>query len=359
MRKSSQLWRALEAAPAVLRLRADWEELLGEDLEALEPYLRLRSDVASVYPCPGMGGEGCPRGVVEHGPEDIVAVCRRDPRGCDDVQLSRSDIVVHQLDLQKLSAHISVLFGFSSEGSVRDRVGQPFRAFYLGFFRPTAISSIPAYFLVCHEPQGYSNGLERLAVRHSGPWIIVLPTMDLVDSASAQVLRERQVISVVLDDCLGIDGSGGLTLLEPPETLLAGLRESELQRLAKARKRAPLRFPVDPGTPWSAITMTFLDQETVEVRYLGKPTILTPGQMGMASRRNGRPTKQWILLRTFAAGEDGTIRGKGGDWPAAEVRQRQILVRILRDFFKIHSEPIVRTDDGRGWRILLKAHIAD
>jgi hypothetical protein len=69
----------------------------------------------------------------------------------------------------------------------------------------------------------------------------------------------------------------------------------------------------------------------------------------MADRRNKRPTKQWDLLRAFAKGY-GTLTWGSRDADPRNQKRRELLARDLKAFFRIDGEPIVATDDGKGWR---------
>ncbi len=100
-------WQKVEALPVAAGIDAQWRELLGDDVRAIEPYLRPEQQLATTYPCPHPIHDGCPRRVVHHGPDDIVAVCGNASRWCEPVKLTRRDLVVRSLKTKEWMAAIT------------------------------------------------------------------------------------------------------------------------------------------------------------------------------------------------------------------------------------------------------------
>src|SRR5437868_764173 len=101
MRTTQRLWRALERDVLPSGAALDWKERLGEDLAAIKPYLRTTDEIVRDYPCPWPGHVGCPREVVEHGREDLVAVCRSETMNCPTIALTRERAARRELDVAK------------------------------------------------------------------------------------------------------------------------------------------------------------------------------------------------------------------------------------------------------------------
>jgi hypothetical protein len=72
MKKLKRFWRAFEEPYGVLGVREEWRRHLGAELAAASSFLRKLKEPSATYPCPRRGGDGCPRRVVIHGPEDTV-----------------------------------------------------------------------------------------------------------------------------------------------------------------------------------------------------------------------------------------------------------------------------------------------
>jgi hypothetical protein len=108
-------------------------------------------------------------------------------------------------------------------------------------------------------------------------------------------------------------------------------------------------FPTPPGATWTSVRIRFVDGETVAVAVCGANAHFTYAQMGMADRRNARPTKQWELLRAFAS-VHGLLSWEGHHACRANQKRRELLARDLKAFFRIDGEPIILTEDRKGWR---------
>lgn len=93
-----RIWALVEALPVTAHLETEWREMLGNDYGVLLPFLRTETALATTYPCPDPVHEGCPRQVVHHGPEDIVAVCGNASPQCDPLRLTKQDLVIRRLD---------------------------------------------------------------------------------------------------------------------------------------------------------------------------------------------------------------------------------------------------------------------
>ncbi len=132
-------------------------------------------------------------------------------------------------------------------------------------------------------------------------------------------------------------------------------RLDEQRKAGEERNSQAVSFPTPAGVSWADISMRFVDGHTVSVRVRDVCGRFNYTQMGMVDRRNSNPTKQWELLRDFAA-HHGVL-----DWsnPGADRRnqkRREILATNLREFFHIDGDPIELTEDGKGWRVLFLLH---
>jgi len=92
-----RIWRRVEAMPVTAGVELQWRELLGDDLHLLKSFLSPEQRLATSYPCPHPVHDDCPRRVVHHGPEDIVAVCGNAAPQCDPLHLERGDLVIYSL----------------------------------------------------------------------------------------------------------------------------------------------------------------------------------------------------------------------------------------------------------------------
>ena len=110
-------------------------------------------------------------------------------------------------------------------------------------------------------------------------------------------------------------------------------------------------FPTPAGLSWGDVVIRFVDRHSVSVAAGEVTRTLHYAQMGMADGRNARPTKQWELLRAFAQGY-GLLTWKSRYADRRNQKRSEYLARDLKAFFRIDGEPIVATDDGKGWRTI-------
>ncbi|MCI0341371.1 MAG: hypothetical protein L0216_09530 [Planctomycetales bacterium] len=348
MQKIERLWRALETTPVLSGVRAAWKEIAGEGLPALEPFLRPSPDLATTYPCPEPGDDGCPRGVVIHAPDDIVAVCRRSPGSCESLTLTKDDIVVYSLDLAKLAAHLGALFGLKGDGPApADGLA---RTLYLGAYRPVAGLTFPAYLTLQHDREDFAQVVERLAARDGRPFLLVAPTTDLVAPTAAELLRTRGAVALGLADFTAIDKNGNLIADRPVEDALKAFRDGVVRTAEAGTKDGMVFFPTPPEATWPDVEIRLRDGETVSVRVLGARGVFNYTQMGMASKKNGAPTLQWALLRAFAD-ENGVLTWASKHAGRRNQKRRENLAKDLQRFFRIEGDPIEYGDSEKGWRV--------
>lgn len=101
-----RVWRRVEDLPVAAGVDAHWQELLGDDLRVVQPYLKPEQQLATTYPCPHPIHDECPRRVVHHGPSEIVAVCGNASPQCEPLALNRSDLVIRSLKASEWTAAV-------------------------------------------------------------------------------------------------------------------------------------------------------------------------------------------------------------------------------------------------------------
>jgi hypothetical protein len=105
----SNLWRALESIAGLVGVPALWHRRLDNEFEQVRRvFFRSRAGGAQSYPCLACG---CAHEVVRHGDGEVVAVCRCDPCSCADISLKAEDLVLLELNWQKLGRTIAAGLG--------------------------------------------------------------------------------------------------------------------------------------------------------------------------------------------------------------------------------------------------------
>ena len=97
------LWRLLDEQADPAHPVEGWRRELGDAFEMVEPWLRVARGRATTWPCGLPGGVGCLRRVVEHAPDEVVAVCGDEPPRCARVEIARTDLALRRLDLEAVA----------------------------------------------------------------------------------------------------------------------------------------------------------------------------------------------------------------------------------------------------------------
>jgi hypothetical protein len=151
------------------------------------------------------------------------------------------------------------------------------------------------------------------------------------------------------------DGSRNWDMLFAPETAAWRARLLEVpapdsdptgprngQKRARPAKSGVVTVPfAPPGTCWEDVRITFLSDERVEIQIGSQRETRNYEEMGFGDRRNGTPTKSWILLRGLAS-KQGIIPVEGRKqkgWAAIE-KHIERTRKLLRKLFGITDDPL-------------------
>ena len=327
-------------------MTAEWEELIGSDRDAAFGFLRPTQKLSSSYPCPSPGGDGCPRRVVRHSPDDIVAVCGCTPRQCDTLKLTKADIIVYELNPATLGASVAHALGITAGFS---ETGIP-RTWCLGAYWPYAGFRFPVYMTIQAEPEDYRRVADRLTAQRDEPFILLAPTRELCDRECPDVLQKKKAALLIMSEALVLDDSNRLATQQPVEEMLSGFRAAVLP--APKDSSAMAFFPTPPDASWTDdVHMRFVDRHTVSIKVKSVTGTYNYAQMGMANSKNSRPTKQWELLGHFADAH-GTFTWKHRAADRKNQKRKEKLAAALQAFFRIEGDPFQLTGDRKGWQAL-------
>lgn len=345
MRRLERLWPALEAIPGPSAVAVLWRELLGPEYDLAHSLLRPVTRLAASYPRLAPLGRALPYRVVEHGPDDYVGVC---PESGETISLTRGELIVYELDRSKLACWLAAAFGFR-QSLTPD--GLPPGTDLIGDYEPCAGYSFPAYLTIPLEARSLTRTVCGLASACKRPFLLLAPTSRRLRAESQGILDLRRACFLPLSDAIAVQESGKWVTTDSVAQALRDLREAHVPATEKAG--AGEFFPTPAGARWSDLRLRFVDGHTIAVAVGEVTRVLHYSQIGMADGRNARPTRQWELLRAFAQGY-GTLTWKSRDADRRNQKRREYLARDLKAFFRIDGEPIVLTDDGKGWRTVFR-----
>ena len=340
-----RFWRSLQSIPGAATSRFEWQVLLGKEWSATAPVLRATGALVARVRCPSPGGDGCPRRVVRHRDGRIVAVCG-DPEGqCDTIDLTLDDIVVHELDLEKLADALCRLLDLERELQPLSFAGP---AWQVGWYEPVAGQRFAMVLVLPVEGDQAHHAAVRLRGHYDRPFLVVTPTRAAVEPQTAEYLRASRSRLLILEEALGVEPAAGWQLLRAAEDLLSDFRRDVL---GEVRFGTPEhRFPTPPGSSWNNVMIRFINGHEVEPRVSGRSGgVYSYTHMGMGKANRDEPTLQWDLLRDLADGH-GEL-----PWPRTVARRtvqkrRERLAGHLQDFFGIDDDPFEDLPGRRGFK---------
>ena len=344
MRSSPRgFWQALGTVPGLSAVAAEWQMRIGEGYESAKPFLRPSGTLASSHPCTERRPCGCAHAVVEHGPEDIVAVCRCG-RGCTTFPLNRSEIAVYELDRTAFDQAVAGAFNLMGEPHTENGLHQTTR---IGVYSPCAGFRFPVYLTIQLEPDDFHHVVSGLVSRTDEPFILLAPTHDLCTAPTERMLASRKSAFIPLEEALDLAGRRKLRLRRLLDDILASFRAAHLP--APTDDGSMTFFPPPPDANWSDISIRSVDGHTVSIKVKSEQGVFNYTQMGMASQKDTEPTVQWDLLGKFAE-EYGVLDWNSRHADPRNQKRRENLARNLRSFFRIEGDPFRLTDDQKGWQ---------
>jgi len=178
---------------------------------------------------------------------------------------------------------------------------------------------------------------ESYILRQSEPAAILIPTTATVVPTSISKLRQHQHLPLVLSELVGAGDHHDLALMRPLDEVLRPLRERLLtQPIAASRA-----WVLPPDAQWRELRFEVVSKDVINVRFRGQTRRFEPEQLGMKSKKTGKPTLDWVALRTLALRE-GTLSWSGSNPKARAtvVKRKQLLAGVLIREFGIQSDPL-------------------
>lgn len=337
MNSLERFWLATEQLPGSAAVLSEWQALVGPGFDSVQWLLRPTDRLADSFPRLGDDGSPFPYQVVTHGLDDHVGIC---PEGGPSISLGRRDLIIYELDLPLLRRCLADSFGLESAAAlpVDHR-----NADYVGAYVPTAGFRFPVFLNIAMEPWELSRAADALAAGQDGPFVLLIPTTQLLTPGVVDLIKRSQSGLLALSDGLTLDGERRFKASSTADTLFASFRGIHVP---DARAAPQQFFPTPAGAPWEKVFIRFVDGHTVSIRVGEASGTFNYTQLGMANRKNGNPTVQWELLYIFAK-ERGRLTWGSRKADRRNQKRREHLARDLRSFFRIEGDPF-RTS-GNGW----------
>ena len=222
-----EFWRAIEDVALSGAVEAMWRQWLGDGFPTIRSaFFRNFEKPAEVYPCPGYCG--CQHDVICHDDGKIVGVCSCNPWNCDDIKLTKQDLVVYGLSLNKLSLSLARAFGFETTPL------NPTPGTQLNQIGTFGGQRMPILLCVWNNWEPFYNVLTERVARMRDPFILLTPTGRRLDPRCRELLTATNSGAFALDEHVNILGNGTLHCPQSAGQLFSAYLPKELEMADKS-----------------------------------------------------------------------------------------------------------------------------
>ena len=338
-RPLKQLWSALERVPDLAGVPGEWRSLLGGEHQLAGRFLLPTRRIARSVRC-FAPGRTCIH-EIRKWKREYLSVC---PDGCETETLPRDEVVVHRLDVAVLAREIGEALGLAllPAEPMPDLAG----VWRIGDYFPLSGYRFPVCLAFASEPDHLRSAMDGLAARGEA-FILVTPTRSALTQALADLLTRAKACFLPLAEVLG-QGDGDRLALLDGHSVASVFAEFRAAHVPEPKDDdGMVIFQTPAGARWEDVSIRFADRHSVYVTVKGASGMYHFAQMGMANKKNAKPTVQWDLLETFAEGH-GLL-----DWSSRKAdrknqKRRENLAANLQRFFRIDGDPFAV--EGNGWR---------
>ena len=204
--KARGLWKTLEAfaeshPPAAVM--AAWRHHTGAEFGTMETFLRPTSRLAQLYPCLAEAGCGDPHEVVSIDDDRWIARSQEDMRYCPGIRLAAPDLVLHELDTERLGGELCRVLGFEPAADSSASDAAP-KLWPVGTYPETGS---PVYLALCLNEGQLLRNLQGLMSVCGEPFILLAPTARSRSEVVTAMLHRERCAFIPLASSLAPDGA--------------------------------------------------------------------------------------------------------------------------------------------------------
>jgi hypothetical protein len=177
-------------------------QYFGAAWPSMIPYFFPTKHLAPSIDCPRPGGPECPRQIVEHGFDDLVAVCGNAPQECPTIPVLRQDVIIHELKIGPLLADLGRLLHI--QGAAPDKI-LPL-TWNLGFYAAAGRAARPVFLCLETEPDKLRLAIMTLLDQRGTSLVLLIPSRQDCPASLMLLLQNSGVGLAALDD---LDNLGG------------------------------------------------------------------------------------------------------------------------------------------------------
>jgi len=198
-----QFWKILEDIPAQTAPWCEWRNALSDwarfDLFQ-ERYLQLDKHQASAVACVSDCPMFCPRQVVQHAKDDIVAVCPENES--KPYALAAKDILVYKLKRPAFHKDLCDALGIQHKESQPADTRFVWR---LGQYKPREGYELPVYLIFPEDEEHLVESLNRICLLHENQFAVITPTNQYHCPETDHLLAAKEAIGLTLDVEIAFD----------------------------------------------------------------------------------------------------------------------------------------------------------
>jgi len=227
MQKLWRWWQTLESVVGLAVVRADWKGFLKKEYASMEVFLRPTDRLASSYSCPEPGGEGCPRRIVVRNNGEIVAVCGQRFGSCRTLRLARSDAILREVDLARLSGSLGEALEFEAKTPEPTDVHRTWGLGSLSL-EPAPARAWPVFLTTQCSPKELTRTIAELLAFAAGPFVVCGATGRGWTTRAARMLQRTGSAFVDLSEAVGWVEGEGFRAVRPLRELVGDSTAAEI-----------------------------------------------------------------------------------------------------------------------------------
>lgn len=226
----SLFWKRLEELGQGRHVIGDWNENAGSEESGVKnTFLKNSTEYTRWLSCPL--GCGCRHEVFKRDANQMVAVCRCVPRGCNDLLVKPQGIELLEFNATKFGRAVARAF----ECDARERPTAQPMTWQIGAKFTTSVS---VFLTIQSNQESFSKVVAELVARQRQPFILLTPTSRWLDAPNREMLALVQATAFDLETNLILLPSGLLKAIKSGGELFAAYRPHATEQSSEDVARA-------------------------------------------------------------------------------------------------------------------------
>jgi len=324
-----RLLRTLETLPGLSATNAEWRLRTGDAYPLVENLLKPTGHIADRMPCPSPLLGLHYHAVHEYDDGTAEAVFLDDTHDCPSFLVKRHERAIMTPDMAGLCRRVCLALGLDPE---TEGLSLPRGIYEVGCYYPLESFRFPVVLALKPTVVEAEESLHAVAALRDGEFIFLTATPTRFSDRSAKLITARSVLARALTQCL-IASENTLAPTKSWSADIAAFRDKVVPKSGPVMEF----FETPPRSKWTDVAIRFVDGYTVFVDVAGTTGRYSYTEMGMANRRESKPSKQWEFLEKIADNH-GVIDFHIGN-PDKNPSWKFELSSNLRAFFRIDDDP--------------------